>query len=59
MNRRILLKLVGILICLTAAYMMFDGTIFGADTPGYATVLGIFGIGIISTGATVGLKRRG
>ena len=57
MSRRTLLKLIGILICLTAAYMMYNGKILGADTPGYATVLGIFGIGVISTSNTVGLKK--
>ena len=49
MNRRILLKVIGILISLTAACMMFDGTLFGENTSGYATVLGIFGIGLIAS----------
>jgi len=39
-----------------AAWIIFDGTVFGENTSGYATVIGIFGIGIISSSRTIGLK---
>jgi len=58
MNKGTLVKLMGIVICLTAAYMMFHGTIFGENTSGYATVLGIFGIGLISTSNAIGLALK-
>jgi len=39
----------GILICLAAAGLMFDGAILGETTTNVATVLGIMGIGLIAT----------
>ena len=39
----------GILICLAAAALMFDGPILGETTANVSTVLGITGIGLIAT----------
>jgi energy-converting hydrogenase Eha subunit H len=50
------LKMLGVAVCLTGAWLMFDGTLFGARTTGFATIVGIVGIGIISTSAR---KLRG
>jgi energy-converting hydrogenase Eha subunit H len=47
-HRKILFVL-GILICLAGAGLMFDGAILGETTTGIATVLGITGIGLIAT----------
>ena len=44
-----ILFIVGILICLTSAGLMFDGAIFGETTKNLATVLGITGICLITT----------
>jgi len=46
--RRILLVL-GILICLAGAGLMFDGAILGETTTNVATVLRITGIGLSAT----------
>lgn len=40
---------IGVATCLTGAFLMFHGSILGSDTTGIATILGIIGIGIIST----------
>ena len=45
--RRILFVL-GVLICLAGAGLMFDGAILG-ETTSVATVLGITGMGLIAT----------
>jgi energy-converting hydrogenase Eha subunit H len=47
-HRKILFVL-GILICLAGAGLMFDGAILGETTTNVATVLGITGIGLIAT----------
>ena len=47
-NKKILFVL-GILICLAGAGLMFDGAILGETTTNVATVLGITGIGLIAT----------
>jgi hypothetical protein len=39
----------GVATCLTGAFLMFHGSILGSDTTGIAMILGIIGIGIIST----------
>jgi hypothetical protein len=38
----------GILLALTGAFLMWDGRILGEDTTGIAIVIGIFGIGLIA-----------
>ena len=40
---------IGVLVCLIGALLMFHGSILGERTTGIATVVGIIGIGIIST----------
>jgi hypothetical protein len=39
---------IGLAIALVAALLMVNGHILGEDTPGYAIVLGIIGIGLIA-----------
>ncbi len=39
---------VGLAIALIAAFLMFNGSALGENTPGYAIVLGIIGIGLIA-----------
>ena len=46
---RKILFVLGILICLAGAALMFDGAILGETTTNVATVLGITGIGLIAT----------
>ena len=47
-NQQVVLVL-GVIVCLLGAFLMFDGSILGENTTGIATVLGIIGIGIISS----------
>jgi hypothetical protein len=52
-------KVLGVVVCLTGAFLMFHGSILGEDTTGIATVLGIIGIGLISARNTFGgLERK-
>jgi len=44
-----ILFVLGILICLAGAELMFDGAILGETTANVATVLGITGICLIAT----------
>lgn len=46
---RKILFVLGILICLAGAGLMFDGAILGETTTNVATVLGIAGLGLIAT----------
>jgi hypothetical protein len=47
----------GVSLCLAAAFLMVNGSIFGDRTIGIAIVTGIVGIGLISTfNSTSGLK---
>ncbi len=39
---------VGLTIALIAAFLMFNGNVLGENTPSYAIVLGIIGIGLIA-----------
>lgn len=48
-KRRRTLVVSGILICLTGAGLMFEGTNLSETTTNIATVLGITGIGLIAT----------
>ena len=43
----------GILICLIGAFLMFEGNILGENNSGYATVIGIVGIGLIGTSGSI------
>jgi len=48
----------GVLLCLIGAFLMFEGSILGENTTGIATVIGIVGIGLIATSAsTWGLRK--
>ena len=47
----------GILLCLIAALFIFEGSILGENTTGWATVIGIVGIGLIGTSG-VGFSAR-
>ena len=38
----------GILLCLIGAFSMIEGNILGENTTGWAIVIGIVGIGLIS-----------
>ncbi len=49
----------GVATCLAGAFLMFYGSILGSDTTGIATILGIIGIGIISTSKTPGKLKNG
>ncbi len=46
---RTILKAIGVLVCLTGGFLMYNGSILGESTTGIATVLGIIGIGIITS----------
>ena len=64
MNKRFALMIIGILVCLTAALMMFcqERCFLGVDLEHWPAVLGIVGIGIISTSTTllytIGMKKK-
>jgi len=40
---------IGITVALIGAFIMFHGSIFGKNNSGIATVIGIFGIGLIAS----------
>ena len=50
MNKKFLIQFViGIIVALTGASIMFHGSIFGENNSGIATIIGIIGICIIVT----------
>ena len=49
MNKALVQFVLGIIVALIGAAIMFEGSIFGENTSGIATVIGIIGIGIIAT----------
>jgi len=49
---------IGLLIALTGAYLMYEGQVLGENTTGIATVVGIVGIGLIATSGYQPLKRK-
>jgi len=49
MKKQYALKALGVLMCLIGAFLMWNGSILSERTTGIATLLGITGIGIIST----------
>jgi len=58
MNKKFLIQFVlGIIVALIAAVIMFDGSIFGEDHAGIAIVIGIIGIGIIGSSSIWTLKK--
>ena len=52
--------IVGLAVALAGAFFMFDGDIFGENTTGIATIVGIVGISLIGTSnvTLLGFKRR-
>ncbi len=57
MSRNIL-KAIGVLVCLTGGFLMYNGSILGESTTGIATVLGIIGIGIITSSNKTALAAK-
>ncbi|MHA2313757.1 MAG: hypothetical protein ACXACF_00490 [Candidatus Hermodarchaeia archaeon] len=49
MRTQYALKTLGVVICLIGAVLMFDGTLLGDRTTGFATLAGIVGISLISS----------
>ena len=50
MRRQIALRVLGVTVCLLGAFLVgWGGPILGENHTGIATVIGIVGIGIIST----------
>jgi len=48
--------IIGLVLALTGAVLMFDGDILGENTTGIATVIGIVGISLIATSGFTLLK---
>ncbi len=48
MNQKVLFAL-GLLLALTGAFLMWDGSILGERTTGIAIVIGIVGLSLIAT----------
>ncbi|PVX25300.1 MAG: hypothetical protein CW691_05065 [Candidatus Bathyarchaeum sp.] len=54
-----IIRAIGIATCLIGAYLMaFGEPIIGVDHTGIATVVGIVGIGLISTGNTISCVEK-
>jgi uncharacterized membrane protein YccC len=49
LNKKLIQFLLGIIVALIGAFIMFEGSIFGENTTGVAIVIGIIGIGLIAT----------
>lgn len=45
----IVIFIIGIIISLFGAFVMFHGSVFAGNNSGIATVIGIVGIGLIAT----------
>ena len=58
MNKKFIINFIfGIIIALIAAFIMFDGSIFGENNSGIAIVMGIIGIGIIGSSHIWSMKK--
>jgi len=58
MNKKFVIQfVVGIIVALTGAYIMFHGSIFAENNSGIATVIGIIGIGIIASSHIWSIKK--
>jgi hypothetical protein len=57
MRKRITLA-IGVLVCLLGGFLMFHGSILGERTTDIARVLGILGIGIITSSKTPALEMN-
>jgi len=58
MRREYTSFVLGILLCIIGALLMFEGSILGERTTGIATVIGIVGIGLIATSGVRLLKPK-
>jgi len=52
------LFILGILLSLTGAFLMWNGHVLGENTTGIATVIGIIGIGLIATSSVPGKIKK-
>ena len=58
MNKKFVIQFVlGIIVALIGAAIMFDGSIFGENNSGIAIVIGIVGIGLIATSSPWKAKK--
>lgn len=58
MNKKFVIHfVVGIIVALIGAIIMFDGRIFGENHAGIASIIGDIGIGIIATSIIWTLKK--
>ena len=58
MNKKFLIHFIlGIIVALIAAFIMFDGSIFGENNSGIAIVIGIIGIGVIGSSHIWSMKK--
>ena len=58
MNKKFSIHFIlGIIIALIGAGIMFEGRILGENTTGYATIIGIIGIGIIGSSHIWTMKK--
>jgi hypothetical protein len=49
--------IVGIIVALIGAFIMFHGNIFGENNSGIATLIGIIGIGLIASSHVWSTKK--
>ena len=52
-----MLFVLGIIVALIGTAIMFEGSIFGERTTGFAIVIGIIGIGLIGTSSAQKVKN--
>jgi len=58
MNKKFVIHFVlGIIVALIGAFIMFEGSILGENNSGFATVIGIIGIGIIGSSSIWTFKK--
>jgi hypothetical protein len=50
--------ILGIILCLIGAFLMFEGNILGENNTGWAIVMGIVGISLIATSGVRLLKPK-
>lgn len=56
MNKALVQFVLGLIVALIGAAIMFEGSILGENTTGIAIVIGIIGIGLIATSSIRLLK---
>jgi hypothetical protein len=57
MRRPYALLALGVIVCVIGALLMAEGSILGERTTGLATVVGIVGIGLISSSSNAPRRR--